>query len=66
VAESTSQARTRAAYTVEETRAALGGVSRDYLYRLIRNGELKSQLLGGRRLIPASELERIARGEAVA
>jgi excisionase family DNA binding protein len=42
----------------------LGGVSRDYVYRLIRAGELQSLKLGGRRFIPASELERIARGAA--
>jgi excisionase family DNA binding protein len=42
----------------------LGGVSRDYVYRLIRTGTLKSIMLGGRRFIPASEFDRIAQGEA--
>ena len=52
----------RAAYTIEETRQAFGGVSREYVYALIRSGELRSIKLAGRRFIPAGEIERIAQG----
>ena len=37
------------------------GVSRGYLYSLIGSGDLKSLKLGGRRLIPVSEMERLTR-----
>ena len=36
------------------------GVSRGYIYSLMNVGELASLKLGGRRLIPTSELERLS------
>jgi excisionase family DNA binding protein len=54
----------RAAYSINETCALLGGVSRDWLYRQLRAGHIKSVKLGGRRFIPRSEIERIAQGAA--
>ena len=38
------------------------GVSRASIYRMIVAGEIKSVRLRGRRLIPGSEIERLARG----
>jgi excisionase family DNA binding protein len=37
------------------------GASRGYVYRLIESGDLKSVKLGGRRFIPASEIQRLTR-----
>jgi excisionase family DNA binding protein len=37
----------------------IAGISRTTLYELIREGKIKTILLGGRRIIPASEAERI-------
>ena len=61
MAKSTLPNRPRAAYSVPEAMASLG-VSRDWLYRQINNGNIRSVKLGGRRFIPAVELERIAHG----
>lgn len=36
-------------------------ISRDSTKRAIKRGELRTITLGGRRLIPASEVERVAR-----
>ncbi len=52
----------RAAYTIDETCSAFGGASRDWVYRQIREGRILSIKLGGRRFVPASEIERIAAG----
>ncbi len=64
MAKSTIPAGPRAAYTINETCAAFGDVSRDWLYRQIREGRIQSVKLGGRRFVPASEIERIAKGGA--
>jgi excisionase family DNA binding protein len=37
------------------------GISRDSVKRLITKGTLRSIMVGGRRLIPASEVERVER-----
>lgn len=52
----------RAAYSIDETCAALGGVSRDWLYRRINDGTIRTIKLAGRRFVPRSEFERIAAG----
>ncbi len=52
----------RHTFSIDETCESLGGVSRDWLYRQINAGRIRSIKLGGRRFIPASELERIAHG----
>ena len=52
----------RAAYSPAEA-AGLFGLSRSSLYAAIDRGEIRSVKLGGRRLIPASEIRRIL-GEA--
>jgi len=52
----------RAAYTVNEACEAFGGVSRDWMYRQFREGRIHSMKLGGRRFVPASEIERFAAG----
>lgn len=43
--------------------ARLLGVSRDTIYRLINSGKLKSVKLGGRRVVPIRELERLLEEE---
>ena len=35
------------------------GLGRTTIYRLIKEGELKSVMIGGRRLIPAMELRKL-------
>jgi excisionase family DNA binding protein len=61
VAKTTIPKNPRAAFSVAETCASLG-TSRDWLYRQLRDGTIRSIKMGGRRFIPASELERIANG----
>lgn len=46
------------AYSVDEACEALG-LSRPSVYDLIRSGQLRSKKLGGRRVIPVTELERL-------
>lgn len=46
------------AYSLDRA-AALIDVSRRSLYRLMDSGELRTVKLGGRRLVPAHELERL-------
>jgi excisionase family DNA binding protein len=55
----------RAAYSLEEARELLGGCSRSHLYRLAKRGELRLVRVGHRRLVPASEIERLAEGRAL-
>ena len=47
--------------TVDEAGRALG-VSRSTVWRLIQRGDLPSVRRGGRRLVPASAIQRRARG----
>lgn len=54
----------RFALSISETCQVLG-ISRAFLYVRIRTGEIKTFRLGGRRLIPTTELQRIAQGGAL-
>ena len=47
----------RPAYTLREVMGILR-VSRGTVYRLLNDGELKSKKVGGRRLVPHSEIIR--------
>lgn len=44
-------------YSIEEARAQLGGISRNTIYDLLRNGELASVQIGRRRFISVAALE---------
>lgn len=55
----------RHAYTLREVAQSLG-VSRSTLYTLADSGKLVTVKVGKRRLIPASELERLVRPQATA
>lgn len=49
---------TPSALTVKQTTADTT-LSRNTLYRMIARGELKTVKVGGRRLIPANEVQRL-------
>lgn len=38
--------------------ASAGGLGRDFTYQLVRDGQLGSVKVGGKRLVPLAELER--------
>jgi hypothetical protein len=46
----------RALYSIEETRARLGGISRNSLYAMLRTGDLPSVVIGCRRFISAEAI----------
>ena len=46
----------RELYSIEQARALLGGIARNTIYELIRNGELASVPIGRRRFIAASAI----------
>jgi hypothetical protein len=46
-------------YSIEETRARIGNISRGKLYQLIGAGLLESCLIGGRRLVPADSIRTL-------
>lgn len=46
----------RALYSIEETRARLGGISRNSLYAMLRAGYLPSVVVGCRRFISAEAI----------
>jgi excisionase family DNA binding protein len=48
----------RRAFGIGEV-AAMYGVSADTIVRLTRTGQLRSFMLGGRRLVPLAEIERL-------
>lgn len=48
----------RRAFTFGES-ANMFGISKDSLKRAAKRGDLRTILVGGRRLVPASEIERI-------
>jgi len=48
----------RSAFSVQETAEQLG-VCQASIYRALARGELEAVTLGGRRLIPASSIERL-------
>lgn len=52
----------RFAYTVNDACEAMG-IKRTLLYRLVRRGALQTVKIGGRTLIPRSEIERLTRVE---
>ena len=41
--------------------ADLLGASRGFVYSLMEKGQLKNRKLGGRRIIPASEIDRLTK-----
>jgi excisionase family DNA binding protein len=51
----------RLAYSIDET-ASMLGVSRPTLYKMIWRAELRTVKVGSRRLVPASELDRLLGG----
>lgn len=53
---------TKLAYSIVEFAAALG-ISRPTVYSMIHEGQIRTVLIGRRRLIPASEIERVLSGE---
>jgi excisionase family DNA binding protein len=46
------------AYRIPEACAAIG-LGRSKLYELINDGTIKTSLVGGRRVVPVQELERL-------
>jgi hypothetical protein len=46
----------RALYSIEETRARLGGISRNRLYAMLRAGSLPSVVIGCRRFVSADAI----------
>ena len=46
----------RALYSIEETRARLGGISRNSLYAMLRAGDLPSVVIGCRRFVSAEAI----------
>jgi len=46
----------RVLYSIEETRARLGGISRNSLYAMLRAGDLSSVVIGCRRFISAEAI----------
>ena len=56
-----SESAAKLAYSIEETCRALS-IGRTSLYRLIKDGEVKTRKIGARVLIPASELQRLIGG----
>jgi excisionase family DNA binding protein len=53
----------RRAFRVDEA-ASLLGVSRATLYKLAADGRIRLVKIGGRTLVPASEIERVAEAGA--
>jgi excisionase family DNA binding protein len=53
----------RVALSIQEFGDALG-ISRPSVYKLIERGEVRTVMVGGRRLIPATELDRILNAQA--
>ena len=55
----------RLAYRPNEVPAVLG-VSRAAVYEMLKSGQLGSTKIGGKRLIPRREIERLLRGDEAA
>ena len=49
----------RRAYPVQEA-CLLIGIGKSHLYELIASGKIKSIKIGGRRLIPSNEIDRVS------
>lgn len=47
------------ALTIVETCEALGGISRPMFYDLVASGRLRTVMLGRRRVVPVTEVERL-------
>lgn len=54
--------RTRAAYTVQEARQMLGGISQATFYGLVNRGELRTFRIGRRRLVSADAIADYIKG----
>lgn len=52
----------RLAYTIEDAGELLGGLSRNSFYRLNAAGKLRLIKVGGRTLVPHSEIQRLLEG----
>jgi hypothetical protein len=52
----------RALYSIEETRARLGGISRNSLYAMLRAGSLPSVVIGCRRFVSAEAIAALIKG----
>lgn len=53
----------RLAYTIEDAGELLGGLSRNSFYRLNAAGKLRLIKVGGRTLVPHSEIQRLLEGD---
>jgi hypothetical protein len=42
---------------IDETRRALGGLSRTYVFQLLREGELESGIFGNRRMVTVTSID---------
>jgi hypothetical protein len=51
----------RALYSIEETRARLGGISRNSIYAMLRAGDLPSVVIGCRRFVSAEAIAALIR-----
>ena len=49
----------RKAWSVDEARELLGGISRASLYELINSGDLRTVMLCGRRLVPDDAIDEL-------
>jgi hypothetical protein len=49
----------RALYSIQEARELLGGISRNSIYALLRNGSLPSVLLGCRRFVSGTAITQL-------
>jgi len=62
----TAPATQRLAHTIDDARELLGGISRNSIYRLNASGKLRLIKVGGRTLIPHSEIVRLLEGDGEA
>jgi len=62
----TAPATKRLAYTIEDAGELLGGLSRNSFYRLNAAGKLRLIKVGGRTLVPHSEIVRLLEGDGEA
>ena len=52
----------RLAFTIDDACELLGGISRNSVYRLSAAGKLRLVKVGGRTLVPRSEIQRLLDG----
>ena len=60
----TASAPQRLAYTIEDAGELLGGISRNTVYRLNAAGKIRFIKVGGRTLVPHTEILRVLEGGA--